>query len=145
MGRNSTLLSSILGGSDPLGIIAESRKNNLNMKPIFTQSKRCLFVWTFVLLALISTVSSVTAQTLIAGWDFQTTTTGGVAVLASPNTPKVYPANFGTGTIYFDGTNNSSNWLVASSNSELTAFTGTAGNGGTGFSTTTTTPASWEL
>ena len=40
------------------------------------------------------------SQTLIAGWDFQTTTTGGTPVRASPSTPKVYNANIGTGTIY---------------------------------------------
>jgi hypothetical protein len=82
---------------------------------------------------------------LIAGWDFQTTTTGGTAVLASPNTPKVYNANFGSGAIYLDGTNNSSNWFVGASNSELTAFAGSTINAGPGFSTTTTSPACLAL
>lgn len=141
MGINTTLLSSISGGWHPHELVTKSQKNNLNMKPIITQSKRCLFGWTLALLALFSSVSNVTAQTLIAGWDFQTTTTGGTAVLAAPNTPKVFNANFGSGTIYFDGTNNSSNWFVGASNSELSAFSGTAVNAGAGFSTTTTSPA----
>ncbi len=79
-------------------------------------------------------------QTLIAGWDFQTTANGGTAVLASPNTPKLFIANVGTGTLYLDGTNGSSNWAQAT---ELNSFAGTALNAGgaTGLSTTTTTPA----
>ena len=84
------------------------------------------------------------SQTLIAGWDFQTTTTGGTAVLASPSTPKVYNANFGAGTIYLDGTNGSSDWFVpatGSTNTELNAFTGSTENTGGVLTTTTTSPA----
>jgi subfamily B ATP-binding cassette protein MsbA len=43
------------------------------------------------------------AQVLVAGWDFQTTTTGGTATAASPSTPKSYSANVGSGVIYLDG------------------------------------------
>jgi hypothetical protein len=75
----------------------------------------------------VMTVSASYAQVLVAGWDFQTTTTGGTAVAASPATPKIYTANFGAGTLYFDGSNGSSNWFVpvaGSSSTELTASTG---------------------
>ncbi len=115
------------------------------MKPIITNSKFAFIRTIFFLLFLLGITSKINAQTLIAGWDFQTTTTGGVAVLAAPNTQKVYPANFGTGTIYFNGSNNSSNWIVAASNSELSAFSGATVNAGVGFSTTTTSPASLAM
>jgi len=74
------------------------------------------------------TVASSQAQILVAAWDFQTTTTGGTAVVAAPATPKVYTANFGAGSLYFDGTNGSSNWFVPTSgttNAELNGFGGT--------------------
>ena len=77
---------------------------------------------------------------LVAGWDFQTTTNGGTATAAAPNTPKQYTANFGSGGLFLDGQNGSSDWFVpatGSTNTELNAFTGTAINAGTGFSTTT--------
>lgn len=82
------------------------------------------------------------AQTLIAGWDFQTTTNGGTAILATPNTQTSFVANFGTGTLFLNGTNGSSVWAAAS---ELNAFAGTAVNAGTGFSLSTTAPASLAL
>jgi len=82
---------------------------------------------------------------LIAGWDFQTTTTGGTIITASPNSPLSYTANFGTGTIYLDGSNGSSSWTSSVSNPEVTGFTGTAVNAGTGFSTVTTSPACLAL
>ncbi|NBT49706.1 MAG: hypothetical protein EBT07_18210, partial [Actinobacteria bacterium] len=78
---------------------------------------------------------------LIAGWDFQTSTSGGTIVTVSPNSPLSYTANFGTGTIYLDGSNGSSTWTSLASNPEVTSFSGTAVNAGTGFSTTTTSPA----
>jgi hypothetical protein len=65
-----------------------------------------------------------TSGTTIAGWDFQTTATGGTAAAAAPNTPKLYNANAGAGAMYLDGTNGSSDWLAA----ELNAFTGTGLN-----------------
>jgi autotransporter-associated beta strand protein len=94
------------------------------------------------LTALLTLASFLSAQTsradLIAGWDFQTTTNGGTAVVASPSTPKVYVANFGTGTLYLDGTQGSSDWLQAT---ELNAFSGSSINATNGLSTTTTSPA----
>jgi len=82
---------------------------------------------------------------LIAGWDFQTSTSGGTIVTVSPNSPLSYTANFGTGTIYLDGSNGSSTWTSLASNPEVTSFSGTAVNAGTGFSTTTTSPACLAL
>lgn len=99
-------------------------------------------------LILLSSLLNSDAQTLIAGWDFQTTTNGGTAVAVSPATPKVYIANFGSGTIFFEGTNTSSTWFVpatGSTNTELNGFGGTAVNAGSGFSTTTGGAASLAL
>ena len=80
---------------------------------------------------VVMTVSAGYAQVLVAGWDFQTTTTGGTATAAAPATPKIYTANFGAGTLYFDGSNGSSNWFVpatGSTNTELNAFGGSTVN-----------------
>jgi hypothetical protein len=77
--------------------------------------------------AAVMTVSASYAQVLVAGWDFQTTSTGGTAVAVSPGTSKIYTANFGAGRLYFDGSNGSSNWFVptsGSTNTELNAFGG---------------------
>jgi Family of unknown function (DUF5689) len=84
----------------------------------------------------------INAQTLIAGWDFQTAP--GTVVLASTNTPKLYNSNVGSGILYLDGTNGASNW---SQMTELNAFGGTALNAGgsTGLSTTTTSPSCLAL
>jgi autotransporter-associated beta strand protein len=79
---------------------------------------------------------------LLAGWDFQTTTTGGTAVAASPATPTSLTANFGTGTLKLDGTNGSSAWQQAT---QLDAFGGTTLNAGPGFSTVTSGAASLAL
>ena len=81
--------------------------------------------------AVVMTVSASYAQVLVAGWDFQTTTTGGTAIAASPATSKIYTANFGSGTLYFDGSNGSSDWFVpasGSSNTELNGFAGSTVN-----------------
>jgi hypothetical protein len=86
-----------------------------------------------LLLAIIGSLPAHSA--LIAGWDFQTTTTGGTAAAAQPNSPRVYNANFGSGTIYLDGSNGSSGWLTSN---QLGGFGGTAINAGSGFSTATT-------
>lgn len=86
---------------------------------------------------VMASISQVRAD-LVAGWDFQTTTNGGTALLAAPNTPKQITANFGAGGLFLNGQNGSSDWFVGASNSELSAFTGTEINAGTGFSTTTT-------
>lgn len=79
------------------------------------------------------------AQSLIAGWDFQTTTNGGTALTALPSTPKVLEANFGSGNLYLDGRFGSSDWLVANSSStQVNALGGTTINtAGTDFSTIT--------
>ena len=86
---------------------------------------------------------------LIAGWDFQTTSNNGTAVDVSPSIPKVYAANFGSGTLYLDGSNFSSNWFVpltGSSSTELNGFSGSSVNTtGNGFSATTTSPAALGL
>ena len=87
-----------------------------------------------------ATILTVSAQTLIAGWDFQTTTTGGYQIVASTGTQTSFPANFGTGNLYLDGTNGSSTFLPLSN--EVSASTGVAYNTGDGFSATTTNPAS---
>lgn len=85
------------------------------------------------------------STTLLAGWDFQTTTTGGTAGAASPNSPSIYISNFGTGTLYLNGTNGSSTWITASTGNEVSSFGGTATNAGTGFSTVTLSPACLAL
>lgn len=72
---------------------------------------------------------------LVAGWDFQTTTNGGTAAAAQPNSPRIYNANFGTGVMYLDGSNGSSDWLTSN---EISGFGGTSVNAGEGFSTLTT-------
>ena len=98
--------------------------------------------------AVVMTVSASYAQVLVAGWDFQTTTTGGTAIAASPATSKIYTANFGSGTLYFDGSNGSSDWFVpatGSTSTELNGFGGTSINNtasdGTLLSSVTTSPS----
>jgi len=93
---------------------------------------------------------------MVAAWDFQTTTTGGTAAVAAAGTgvanttPKVYVSNFGSGTLYLNGTNFSSDWSLPATggtNAEITAFAGTTVNADTniGMSTTTTSPAALAL
>ena len=77
---------------------------------------------------------------VVAQWDFQTTTNGGTAVAASPATPKVFVANFGSGSLYLDGTNGSSNFFeptTGASNTEINGFGGTALNATGSMSTVT--------
>jgi hypothetical protein len=47
--------------------------------------------------SVVMTASASYAQVLVAGWDFQTTTTGGTATAAAPATPKIYTAILGLG------------------------------------------------
>ncbi|MBL7923350.1 MAG: hypothetical protein JNL88_04040, partial [Bacteroidia bacterium] len=104
-------------------------------------------IWLLALI-LFTGLTNANAQSLVAGWDFQTTTTGGTATAASPATPKVYFSNFGSGFLFFDGSNGSSNWFVPASGStstELNAFGGTAINAGAGFSTVTSGASSLAL
>ena len=94
-----------------------------------------------------ASISQVRAD-LVAGWDFQTTTNGGTALVAAPNTPKQITANFGSCGLFLDGQNGSSDWFVpatGTTNTELNAFTGTAINAGAGFSTTTSGAAALAL
>ena len=81
-------------------------------------------------------------SSLIAGWDFTTTTTGGTATASTPSTPTTFTANFGTGVLYLNGTNGSSTWSQAS---ELDAFAGTGDNALSGWSTSTSTGTSLSL
>ena len=83
------------------------------------------------------------SSVVLAGWDFQTTTTGGTAAVAAPGAPSVYVANIGSGTLYLNGTNGSSTWITATSGNEVTSFGGNAGTGS--FSTTTTGASSLSL
>jgi hypothetical protein len=103
----------------------------------------------FVVVVLLTSNFERSAQAdLIAGWDFQTTATGGTAAVASATgspSPFLYNANFGSGTLFLNGTNGSSTWVSGVSNPEVTAFGGTAVNAGAGFSTTTTGAASLAL
>ena len=94
-----------------------------------------LCVFSFLLLTFSGNISG---QTIISGWDFQTSP--GTAVLASPNTPTLFNANVGSGTLYLNGTNSASTWLPST---ELNAFGGTGLNGGgsTGLSSIITSPA----
>lgn len=84
----------------------------------------------------------VRAQAPVAGWDFQTTSSGGTAVLTAPNTPTLFNANVGTGTMHLDGSEGSSSWLQSG---ELSGYTGTSVNASNGLSTITTSPASLGL
>ena len=93
---------------------------------------------------LCSVLASTVSAGMIAQWDFQTTTNGGTAVAAAPLTPKLFVANFGTGSLYLDGTNGSSNFFepaTGTTNTEINAFGGTALNATGSMSTVTTSPA----
>ena len=82
---------------------------------------------------------------MVAQWDFQTTTNGGTAAVAAPNSPLTYVANFGTGTLYANGTNGSSSWVQANSGNQINAFGGTALNATGSMSTVTTGSAALGL
>ena len=82
-------------------------------------------------------------NSLLAGWDFQTTTNGGTAAAVAPSSPNVFVANFGSGTLYLNGTNGASNWITATAGNEVTSFGGNAGTGS--FSTSTTGASSLSL
>jgi endonuclease YncB( thermonuclease family) len=92
------------------------------------------------------TLTVTSAPTLIAGWDFQTTTNGGTAVTTN-NAPVLYQANFGSGSLHLDGTQGSSPWIVStnSTTNQVTGFGGTTINAGTGFSTNTASPSALAL
>jgi hypothetical protein len=107
-------------------------------KSLHAFNRRIGFVHCF----LVILASAPIHAALIAGWDFQTTDSGGTAAAQQPNSPRVYNANFGNGTIYLDGTNGSSDWLVSN---EIAGFAGTNVNAGSEFSTTTTGAAALAL
>ena len=83
--------------------------------------------------------------TVIAAWDFQTTTGGGTAAAASPGSPKVYVANFGSGALYLDGTNFSSDFQTSSPNAEITGLLGTSLNANTALGMSTVTSGAAAL
>jgi hypothetical protein len=107
------------------------------------------------ILPLIATSIALTAVSqavLVAGFDFQTTATGGTAAVASATSPAVvsspliYTANFGTATLYLDGTHGASSFTTGVTNPQVTAFGGsTVNTAGTSFSTTTTGAASLAI
>ncbi len=97
---------------------------------------------------LASIVASVASADMIAQWDFQTTTNGGTALLGAPATPKLFVANFGTGSLYLDGSNGSSNFFepaTGTTNTEINAFGGTALNATGSMSIVTTSPAALAI
>jgi len=97
---------------------------------------------------LCSVLASTVSAGMIAQWDFQTTTNGGTAIAGAPLTPKLFVANFGTGSLYLDGTNGSSNFfepVTGSTNTEINAFGGTALNATGGMSIVTTSPAALAI
>lgn len=83
---------------------------------------------------------------LVAGFDFQTTTTDGTAAARAPGSPLLYEANFGTATLYLNGTNGSSLFSSLATSPQVTSFAGTTVNtGGTSFSTVTSGAASLAI
>jgi len=83
--------------------------------------KKVMFFLTSMLVLILSHAQ----QQVLASWYFD-------ALQAAPNTSKVIPAEggaqVGNATIYLDGTNGSSDWVCASSNTELTAYSGSTAN-----------------
>lgn len=107
-----------------------------------------LLLTCMTLLSCVIFGASAKADILLAGWDFQTTANGGTAASASATgnpSPLVYNANFGSGTLFLNGTNGSSTWSSGVANPQVTSFGGTTVNAGTGFSTTTSGAASLAL
>ena len=94
-----------------------------------------------VVFSTVALTTGLAQADIIAGWDFQTTTNGGTAINAAPNTPTVLKANVGTqagtASIYANGTHGASTWLSPSSSPQITSFGGTATNASGGESTTT--------
>ncbi|NBY69921.1 MAG: hypothetical protein EBQ58_14270 [Betaproteobacteria bacterium] len=97
---------------------------------------------------LCSVLASTVSAGMIAQWDFQTTTTGGTAIAAAPATQKLFVANFGTGSLYLNGTNGSSDFFepaTGTTSTEINAFGGTALNATGSMSTVTTSPAALAI
>ena len=90
---------------------------------------------------LCSVLASTVSAGMIAQWDFQTTTNGGTAILAAPATQKLFVANFGSGSLYLDGSNGSSNFFepaTGTTSTEINGFGGTTLNATGSMSTVTT-------
>ncbi len=90
--------------------------------------------------SLCSVLASTVSAGMIAQWDFQTTTNGGTALAGAPLTPKLLVANFGTGSLYLNGTNGSSDFFepaVGNTSTEINSFAGTTLNATGSMSTVT--------
>lgn len=81
----------------------------------------------------------------LAGWDFQTLTSNrsSIPLTTALMSARTYNANFGNGTLLFNGGNGSSQWNF--SNGEIFADAGTTLNAAAGFSQTTSNPAGLML
>jgi len=105
---------------------------------------------TILAVGTMAAVCGAAEAAVVAAWDFQTTTNGGTAIVAAPAISKSFVANFGSGTLFLDGTNGSSNYFVPTSgttNTELNAFSGTSVNASAtiGMSTVTTGAAALAI
>ncbi len=80
---------------------------------------------------------------LLAGWDFQTANSSTVPLTTALYGTRTYRANFGNGTLFMNGSNQSSRWDVAAG--EVFSGEGTAENAQAGFSRTATNPAALLL
>ena len=102
---------------------------------------------TIVVLLFVSASLTCSAQKLIAGWDFQTTATGGTAIVPTKDmtnfTQNIFIANFGSGILYLDGTYGTGPYKVWS----LTSNSGVGEwpNAGDGFSKEQTGPAALAI
>jgi MYXO-CTERM domain-containing protein len=97
---------------------------------------------TILAVGTVAAVCGAAEAAIVAAWDFQTTTNGGTAIAAAPAISKSFVANFGSGTLFLDGTNGSSNYFVPASgtnNTELNAFGGTSVNADTSIGMSTVT------
>ena len=100
-----------------------------------------------VVLSVAVSLTNLTAQKLIAGWDFQTTTNGGTVIVPTKDmtnfTQNVFIANFGSGTLYLDGTYGTGPykvWSITSNNG-----VGDWPNAGDGFSEEQKGPAALAI
>ena len=105
------------------------------------------FKFILVAISIFTTFTNISAQKLIAGWDFQTTTAGGTAIVPTKDmqnfSQTVYKANFGSGTLYLDGTYGTGPykvWSITSSNG-----VGDWPNAGDGFSDEQKNPAALAI
>lgn len=95
--------------------------------------KNALLKSLLIVSIMMGVCSTSLAQKLVVGWDFQTTKNGGEQIAGGPNTQTVFIANFGSGTLYLDGTNGSSAFRPAYW--EIIPSATVNMNGGDGFST----------